>query len=393
MEHPQKILIVDDKPENLFALKQVLNGLDAEVIQSVCGNDALIASLNHDFALAILDVQMPEMDGYELAGLLRSQGQTRNLPIIFLSAVYHTDQYIFRGYEAGAVDFITKPYHSHVLLSKAKIFLELARQRMESKRMARELHLANEQLETRVRERTELAQARAKQLQALAVELIEAEERERRRIAEILHEDLQQLLAAARLQIESVYENLPELPELAKAEQLLTEAIVTSRRLSHELSPAVLRHSGLPAALEWLSQEMRDHFNLRVRLKLDAFRPIGSAPLTTFLFRAVQELLFNVVKHAGVSSASVELSDFDGGVVITVIDKGRGFDPAILESCTVVAGLGLLSLRERARSIGGSLNIKSAPGQGSRFTFTVPIRIDDACALPTSKQAHAKEGH
>ena len=154
MELPLKILIVDDRPENLFALEQVLNTLNVEVIKAETGNDALIASLNHDFALAIVDVQMPEMDGYELAELLRGQVQTRNLPIIFLSAVYHEEHYIFKGYDAGAVDFIIKPYHPRILLGKTAVFLELARQRVACKCMAAALWQANEALEVRVCEPT-----------------------------------------------------------------------------------------------------------------------------------------------------------------------------------------------------------------------------------------------
>lgn len=373
-----KILIVDDKPENLFALDQALNTLDAEVIQAGCGNDALIASLYHDFALAIIDVQMPGMDGYELAELLRGQEQTRNLPIIFLSAVYHEEQYVFRGYEAGAVDFIIKPYHSKILLGKTAVFLELARQRMESKRMACELRLANDVLETRVRERTEMAEARSKQLQTLAVELIEAEERERRHIAELLHDDLQQLLAGARLLLQSACKTLPPMQELADVELLLEESITKSRRLSHELSPAVLHHSGLIPALEWLSGQMHKQFGLKVNLEVEAEQPAESSPLKVFLFRAAQELLFNVVKHAKVKSARLVLFSSGGSIGITVSDKGHGFNPGILECPTVKAGFGLLRLRERARYVGGNLMVESAPGRGSRFTFIVPLIMENA---------------
>ncbi len=126
----QKILIVDDKEQNLFTLEQVLAGLEVEFVRAGSGNDALKATLYDDFALAILDVQMPGMDGYELAELLRSDPKTENLPVIFLSAVYHDDYHVFKGYESGAVDFITKPYEPKILLSKVKIFLQLHRQKI-----------------------------------------------------------------------------------------------------------------------------------------------------------------------------------------------------------------------------------------------------------------------
>lgn len=127
----QKILIVDDKPENLFALEKLLQPTGAEITKAGSGNEALIASLHDEFALAILDVQMPIMDGYELAEHLRSAEKTRRLPIIFLTAVYSDEAHIFRGYEAGAVDFITKPYRPEVLLCKVEIFLQLDRQKRE----------------------------------------------------------------------------------------------------------------------------------------------------------------------------------------------------------------------------------------------------------------------
>jgi len=123
----QKILIVDDKQENLVALRSVLEELDADVVQATNGNDALAATLHHDFALAMLDIQMPGMDGYELATLLRGDARTRNLPIIFITAAYCDEAQVFRGYEAGAVDYIVKPFQPRVLISKVRIFLELHR--------------------------------------------------------------------------------------------------------------------------------------------------------------------------------------------------------------------------------------------------------------------------
>jgi len=131
MSERQKILIVDDKTENLIALEKVLQEIEVDIIKATCGNEALKATLNHDLALAILDIQMPEMDGYELAEYLRSEGKTKHLPMIFLSAVYSDEYHVFKGYEAGAVDFVTKPYNPYYLISKVKIFLQLDRQKKE----------------------------------------------------------------------------------------------------------------------------------------------------------------------------------------------------------------------------------------------------------------------
>jgi signal transduction histidine kinase/ActR/RegA family two-component response regulator len=238
------------------------------------------------------------------------------------------------------------------------------------------LRQLNEILERRVAERTELAEGRAKQLQFLAAELIEAEENERQRIAQLLHDDLQQILASARLQLQAVCADLPPEPILANVGKLLEESIAKSRRLSHELSPMMLHHSDLTAALKWLSGQMSQQFGLRVRLNSEAPKHFENTPLKVFAFRAVQELLFNVVKHAGVKEAEVGLSGSDGSLTVTVRDQGRGFNCSILESSATKAGLGLLSMRERASYIGGSLTIESSPGQGSRFTLTLPCNMD-----------------
>ncbi|MBN2232103.1 MAG: response regulator [Deltaproteobacteria bacterium] len=143
----QKILIVDDRKENLFALRQVLGDVDAEFVEATSGNEALAATLDNDFAVAILDVQMPEMTGYELAEYLRGDKKSEAMPIIFLSAAYADEQHVFKGYESGGVDYIAKPYPPLILISKLKVFLEIDRNR-------RELARHRDHLETLVAERT-----------------------------------------------------------------------------------------------------------------------------------------------------------------------------------------------------------------------------------------------
>lgn len=124
MNAKPKILIVDDKPENLVALRIVLRDLNIELVEATSGNDALKATLRHDFALALLDIQMPEMDGYELAGILREEEKTMHLPFIFISAVYTDNLNVFKGYEKGAFSFITKPFQPEILINKVKFFID-----------------------------------------------------------------------------------------------------------------------------------------------------------------------------------------------------------------------------------------------------------------------------
>lgn len=143
----QKILIVDDRSANLLALEQTLLNTSVDIIKAESGDEALLASLDHSFALAILDVQMPGMDGYELATLLRSDSKTAILPIIFLTANNDSSDQVFKGYESGGVDYLVKPFDPRILLSKVSVFLQLDQQRTE-------LTQQSLLLEQRVQERT-----------------------------------------------------------------------------------------------------------------------------------------------------------------------------------------------------------------------------------------------
>jgi PAS domain S-box-containing protein len=149
----QKILIVDDKEANLFALEKILKEVDVDVIRSIDGQSALAQVLDHNFALILLDVRMPGMDGYEVAECLNGDSSTKAIPIIFVTAEYPDEAHMFKGYEVGAIDYILKPYSSKILLAKVNALLEMDRNRAELK-----AHRDN--LEGLVQERTkELADA------------------------------------------------------------------------------------------------------------------------------------------------------------------------------------------------------------------------------------------
>lgn len=140
-----KILIVDDRPENLYALERLLQALEARVVKAFSGAEALSLTLEQDFCVAIVDIQMPEMDGYELVELLRSNEGTNTIPVIFVSAIFSDEYHHRRGYDAGAVDFLSKPFVPEILLSKVKVFIELYNQR-NAERRRRHLAEALEQV-------------------------------------------------------------------------------------------------------------------------------------------------------------------------------------------------------------------------------------------------------
>ena len=144
-----KILTVDDKPQNLFALEQTLQKLDVEIYKAVTGSEALSLVLEHEFALAIVDVQMPEMDGYELAELLRGNRATASLPIIFVSAIYSDEYHHRKGYDSGAVDFISKPFIPEILLSKVRVFIDLYQKSRRLQNLVDELKHTNTTLSRR----------------------------------------------------------------------------------------------------------------------------------------------------------------------------------------------------------------------------------------------------
>ncbi|WP_371479333.1 response regulator [Kitasatospora sp. NBC_00315] len=125
MVQKAKILLVDDRPENLLALEAILSALDQTLVRAASGEEALKALLTDDFAVILLDVQMPGMDGFETASHIKRRERTRDIPIIFLTAINHGPHHTFRGYAAGAVDYISKPFDPWVLRAKVSVFVDL----------------------------------------------------------------------------------------------------------------------------------------------------------------------------------------------------------------------------------------------------------------------------
>ncbi len=231
-------------------------------------------------------------------------------------------------------------------------------------------------LEQQVMERTALAETRAMQLQRLALELSNAEDRERKQIALVLHDDLQQYLAAVRFHLQMLS---PESPgertreQIRQIEKLIDESIRRCRTLSHELSPPVLHQSGFLAALEWLAEDMKAKHGFDVALRIRKEAEPETPALASMLFRSVRELLFNSVKHSGRDAAAVEAGVEGDSVFVRVEDKGKGCDPGLFSDGKArIRGFGLFSIRERLTFVGGRCEIESAPGKGCRITLRIP---------------------
>jgi CheY-like chemotaxis protein len=141
MVQKAKILLVDDRPENLLALEAILSALDQTLVRASSGEEALKALLTDDFAVILLDVQMPGMDGFETAAHIKRRERTRDIPIIFLTAINHGPHHTFRGYAAGAVDYISKPFDPWVLRAKVSVFVDLYMKNCQLKEQASLLRL------------------------------------------------------------------------------------------------------------------------------------------------------------------------------------------------------------------------------------------------------------
>jgi PAS domain S-box-containing protein len=254
------------------------------------------------------------------------------------------------------------------------------------------LQEANEHLEQRVRERTMDLQNLTKQLEShrhdlrnLASELVTAEERERKRIADVLHDEIAQTLAAARMRID-ILKGIPSDPQdrqtLEEAKALLVQSIQETRTLMTDIGNPLLFNMGLQAACESLADRLMQKHPIRIICDVrEAFKHLNP-DLKTILYQLIRELLNNVVKHSKAQNARVMVDMENGDFRLKVTDDGVGFDPRTLGTPTTESGFGLYSIRERLIAMNGSLKIESAPGTGTVVTAILPETSDRSQARP-----------
>ncbi len=424
---PVPILIVDDHPENLLALEAVLEPLGQHLVRAGSGEEALRRLLARDFALILLDVQMPGMNGFETAQLIKARERSRDIPIIFLTAISKEEVYVVRGYEAGAVDYVFKPFNPDVLRSKVAVFVELHHRREQLARQERALRDAERReldLEHRARLLAHEAESAARlervnaQLEATNATLAARQEELERALdvrsrfyTSMSHElrtPLNAIIGYSTLLLDGIYGPLEEqqargIERTHRAAQHLLELVndildlskIEAGKFELSLQPTAVR--ALVDDLSVTVQPMADAAGSPLAVRHEG---AGSAIETDP--RRVRQILLNLLSNAikfgaGAPIEVVSRALPDGGVEVAVRDHGSGipaedlprvFDEFVqLEhsrgrAVSTGTGLGLPISRRLAQILGGTLVAESVPGDGSTFRLTLPARVPDA-GVPT----------
>ena len=384
-----KLLIVDDLPENLLALEASIRDDGYSIHQASSGEQALALLLEHEFALAILDVQMPGMNGFELAELIRGMARTKHLPIVFVSAAGKELDYAFKGYENGAVDFLYKPLDAYAVKSKVQVFVDLYRQRTELRRQLAALE------ESRRRQ-----QALVSELQTAQVDLKRALQMRDEFMSMVVHElrtplsvlamevRVRQHQVAAGNSTFFVPENLSKMFERDQRQvrsltRLIDDMLDVSQTQHGKLSirrgrcdlGAMLRRvvaevqgqrSDVPIALEIACDDLMGEW--------DEFR----------LEQVVVNLLTNALRYGAGKPVRVTLAQLPGAAAIRVSDQGVGIAPEdrarVFEQFVRVGdrlrtpglGLGLYITKQLVEAHGGTISVESTLGEGSTFTVALP---------------------
>lgn len=379
-----KILIVDDLPENLHALTKVLEQENRQIFQAESGESALSLLVEHDFAVAILDVMMPGMNGFELAELMRSTQKTRHIPIVFVTAAGKEAKFDFHGYESGAVDFLYKPLDIVAVKSKVSVFVELHQQRQELKHRIDELEKTRTELQA-----TEVELQRALQMRDDFMSMVA---HELRTPLNTLHLETQvrsmlleknDMQAFGADQLKAMFKR--DRRQIESMSRLITDLVDVSRIQNGSLSvhPVELRLSSLlHRVVEDLSQQA-SAAGCELRLSIG-----GDAVGLWDEFRLEQiiiNLLTNAFRYGSEKPVDVSLEVLEQRATIRVRDHGPGinlddqqrifgkFERAATRAVPDGLGMGLYIARQLAEAHGGSLGVESVMGQGATFEVSLPI--------------------
>ena len=376
----ERVIIMAPVGQDAAAMATLLDtqGFETQICHGLDGYSRQI--IDSAGALLLTEEALESAQGSLLLDLLKGQPPWSELPLIILTSGGESrwaGLLNLAATAAGSVTLLERPISTLTLMRSVQVALRSRRRQYQVRDLVTQLANLNQTLEQRVAKRTAQAVERAKKLRLLSAKLSLAEEAERRRIAEMLHEDLQQLLVAARMQLAALCrtrdasEREPIAREIA---DVLERSFKLTRSLSVELAPPVLHEHGLAAALEWLAAETNRNYNVAVTVEADSLANPKAADVRIFLFRAVRELLLNSVKHAVGSAVHIMMRHLRPDKVrIVVADGGPGFDPKSLhDKRTGSQTFGLLNIRERVSSFGGEFHINSGPKRGTQVTLSLP---------------------
>jgi signal transduction histidine kinase len=349
------ILMVDDQPGKLLTYEAMLGELGENLIKVHSGKEALDHLLKNDVAVVLMDVNMPELDGFELAHMIRQHPRFQETAIIFISAVRLTDVDRLKGYQRGAVDYISVPIIPELLRAKVTVFADLYRKKRQT-----------EQLNCELRN--------------LSARLIATQDEERRRIARDLHDSVGQVIAALSMNNGMALREADKLSTAAagvlRQNALLVEQLSQEiRTLSHLLHPPLLDEIGLMPAIKTFADGFADRSNIKVDVDLSPKIGRLAPNIEISIFRIVQESLTNVYRHSGSKTASIKIwPSQEKKLIVQICDEGKGIplEHRFSMSLGMNTGMGLSGMRERMRELGGTLEVHSN-GKGTTVTATLPF--------------------
>jgi signal transduction histidine kinase len=357
MHDKVNILMVDDQPSKLLTYEVMLAELGENLLKANSGKEALEILLKNDVAVVLTDVSMPDLDGFELAGLIREHPRFQQTAIIFISAVHLTDLDRLKGYQRGAADYVSVPVVPELLRAKVSVFAELHRRSVQLENLNRELR-------------------------RLSGRLMTAQDEERRRFSRDLHDGIGQDLAAAKIMVDwtVLHPDSAISERLADASQLLDRGIQQVRSMSHLLHPPLLDEGGLLSALRWFLDGVTERSGIETLLELRPLEFPRLAPqLERAVFRIVQEAMTNIFRHSHARHASVTLVQQDRGIMLTVKDDGKGAGEQTLRLEPGSIGVGIGGMRERAREFGGELRMRKG-NPGTVLEIIIPAAVPDGQA-------------
>lgn len=386
-----KLLIVDDLPENLLALEALIKREDRIVYKALCADEALSLLLQHEFAMAILDVQMPGMNGFELAELMRGTEKTKNIPIVFVSAAGRELNYAFKGYESGAVDFLHKPLDIHAVKSKVNVFVELYRQ---SKAMKQQV----EELEQSRREQEVLL----KRLQSTQLELEQAVRMRDDFMSIVAHEvrtPLNGLILETQLRkMHLARDNaaaftLDKMQAMVDRDERQIKSLI--RLIEDMLDVSRIRTGKLsirPTRFD-LSERVRNllqNFAAQIEaaessVTLVAERPVVGNWDEFRIEQVISNLLTNALRYGAKSPITVKVYSERGEARVEVRDFGIGiseenqhrifqqFERVTAKHAVAGLGLGLFISEQIVTAHGGTITVESRIGEGALFRVCLPL--------------------